>query len=474
MRSSFIMFSLLSRQRPTGQTLRLAMSLQPDTDTIVAVATPPGRGGVCILRISGPRAFELAAGVAGTLPAPRCAKLRALRAASGEILDRGLVLVFPGPDSFTGEDVVELQIHGSPVLAALLLRALVSRGARAAGPGEFTRRAYTNGRMDLAQAEAVADLIESASAEAARAAMRSLEGEFSAQVNGLAEALVGLRVRLEAGLDFPEEGVDDYTDPELLARVAEVAGRLEALRQAAARGRVLRDGLTLVIAGAPNAGKSSLLNRLAGYEAAIVTELAGTTRDLVREDILIDGMPVRVVDTAGLRVAADRIEAEGIRRAQEAMAQADMLLLVRDGAAAPAPVPPESLPPGIPVLHVLNKIDLLGLAAGVASDAAGRTELRLSALTGAGVELLRAFLKERAGYSGEAGGAYSARRRHLDALASTARHLAAAHELLNSGATVELAAEELRLAHQALGEITGAFSTEDMLGRIFSEFCIGK
>jgi tRNA modification GTPase len=450
------------------------MSLQADTDTIVAVATPPGRGGVCILRVSGPRARELATGVAGTLPAPRCAKLRVLRDASGEMLDRGLVLVFPGPESFTGEDVVEFQLHGSPVLAALLLRALVTLGARAAGPGEFTRRAYTNGRMDLAQAEAVADLIESASAEAARAAMRSVEGEFSARVDGLSEALVGLRVRLEAGMDFPEEGVDDYSDPELLARVAEVTGRLEALRQAAARGRVLRDGLTLVIAGAPNAGKSSLLNRLAGYEAAIVTELAGTTRDLVREDILIDGMPVRVIDTAGLRVAADRIEAEGIRRAQEAMAQADMLLLVRDGAAAPAPVPPESLPPGIPVLHVLNKIDLLGVAAGLHSDDSGRVELRLSALTGAGVDLLRSFLKERAGYSGEAGGAYSARRRHLDALESAACHLAAAHELLSNGATAELAAEELRLAHQALGEITGAFSTEDMLGRIFSEFCIGK
>ena len=450
------------------------MSLQADTDTIVATATPPGRGGVCILRISGPRAFELAGRVAGSPPPPRRAALRAMRDASGEILDRGLVLAFPGPDSFTGEDVVELQLHGSPVLAALLIRHLVSLGAREAGPGEFTRRAYTNGRLDLAQAEAVADLIASASAEAARAATRSMEGEFSARVDDLSEALVRLRVRLEAGMDFPEEGVDDFTDAELHAHVTEAMARLETLRSAAARGRVLRDGLTLVIAGAPNAGKSSLLNRLAGYEAAIVTEVAGTTRDLVREDILIDGMPVRVVDTAGLRVAADRIEAEGIRRARQAMAQADLLLLVQDAAVGPATLPAEELPAGIPVLRVLNKIDLVGVPAGMSSDSQGPAELRLSALTGAGIDTLRAYLKERAGYSGEAGGAFAARRRHLDALELAARHLVAAQARLADSATAELAAEELRLAHQALGEITGQFTPEDLLGKIFSEFCIGK
>jgi tRNA modification GTPase len=450
------------------------MRLHADTDTIAAIATPPGRGGVCILRVSGPRALALAATVAGALPPARQAALRALHDESGELIDRGLVLAFPGPHSFTGEDVVEFQLHGSPVVAAQLLRRLVALGAREAGPGEFTRRAFVNGRMDLAQAEAVADLIQSVSEEAARAAMRSLEGEFSARVEALSAALVSLRVRLEAGMDFPEEGVDDYSDPELAAQVAGLHEQLETLRKAAARGRVLRDGLTLVIAGAPNAGKSSLLNRLAGYEAAIVTEEAGTTRDLVREDILIDGMPVRVVDTAGLRAAVDRIEAEGIRRARQAMAQADLLLLVQDAAVAPVPLPAEELPAGIPVLHVLNKIDLVGELAGASSDGSGATTLRLSALTGEGIDTLRACLKARAGYSGEAGGAYSARRRHLDVLELAGQHLAAAQARLADSATVELAAEELRLTHRALGEITGEFTTEDLLGKIFGEFCIGK
>jgi tRNA modification GTPase len=450
------------------------MRLHADTDTIAAIATPPGRGGVCILRVSGPRALALAATVAGALPPAREAALRALRGESGELIDRGLVLAFPGPHSFTGEDVVEFQLHGSPVVAALLLRRLVALGAREAGPGEFTRRAFVNGRMDLAQAEAVADLIQSVSEEAARAAMRSLEGEFSARVEALSDALVALRVRLEAGMDFPEEGVDDYSDPELGAQVAGLLEQLETLRRAAARGRVLRDGLTLVIAGAPNAGKSSLLNRLAGYEAAIVTEEAGTTRDLVREDILIDGMPVRVVDTAGLRAAADRIEAEGIRRARQAMAQADLLLLVQDAAAVPVALPKEELPAGIPVLHVLNKIDLVGEPAGASSDGRGATTLRLSALTGEGIDMLRACLKERAGYSGEAGGACSARRRHLDALELAGQHLAATRARLADSGAVELAAEELRLAHRALGEITGEFTTEDLLGKIFGAFCIGK
>jgi tRNA modification GTPase len=445
-----------------------------DTDTIAAIATPPGRGGVCILRLSGPRALELAGQVAGDLPPPRHAALRALRDDAREIIDRGLVLAFPGPESFTGEDTVEFQLHGSPVLAALLLRRLIALGAREAEPGEFTRRAFINGRIDLAQAEAVADLIESVSAEAARAAVRSLEGDFSVQVHALGEELVQLRVRLEAGLDFPEEGVDAWTDSDLASQVDALLSRLAALHAAAARGRVLCDGLTLVIAGPPNAGKSSLLNRLAGYEAAIVTEVAGTTRDLVREDIVIDGMPVRVIDTAGLRIAADRIEEEGIRRARRAMAQADVLLLVHDGS-APAPWDPiEKLPAGIPVLQVRNKIDLAGLSPGLSGTDAGQDELRLSALTGEGVDQLREQLKQLAGYSGEAGGAFSARRRHLESLQLAESRLRDARAHLTGAATVELAAEELRLAHRALGEITGEFSDEDLLGRIFSEFCIGK
>lgn len=449
-------------------------SAPSDSDTIVAIATPPGRGGVGIIRISGARALPLAAALVGELPPPRQAALRILRGESGELIDRGLVLVFPAPGSFTGEDVVELQLHGSPVIAALLLDRLVSLGAREAGPGEFTRRAFEHGRIDLAQAEAVADLIASASAEAARAALRSLEGEFSERVEALANALVELRTRLEAGMDFPEEGVDEFSDPELAGTLDRLLQQLCSLRRAADRGRVLHDGLTLVIAGPPNAGKSSLLNRLAGYEAAIVTALPGTTRDLVREDILIDGMPVRAVDTAGLREAADHVEVEGIRRAREAMRQADLVLLVTDGAAGLGLAEPDDLPEGMPVLHVLNKIDLIGESPGEGADAEGRHMIRLSALTGDGLDLLRQRLKMLAGYTAEAGGTFAARRRHLEALDRAGRNMEHARELSLEGHATELAAEELRLAHEALGEITGQFTTEDLLGRIFSEFCIGK
>jgi len=450
------------------------MSSAADSDTIAAIATPPGRGGVAVLRLSGPRAMALAAAVAGALPAPRQAALRPLRDAQGEMIDRGLVLTFPAPRSFTGEDVVELQLHGSPVIASLLLQRLVSLGAREAGPGEFTRRAFLNGRIDLAQAEAVADLIASASTAAARAALRSLEGEFSTVVHGLAETLIQLRVRLEAGLDFPEEGVDACTDPALAGELNELHRRLGELRAAADRGRVLRDGLTLVIAGPPNAGKSSLLNRLAGYEAAIVTELPGTTRDLVREDILIDGMPVRVVDTAGLRASADRVEVEGIRRAREAMRRADLVLVVGDGSAGEEPAAGLALPDGVPVLCVRNKIDLAGLAPGAATGPNGLEVLRVSALTGAGFDVLRARLKAAAGYADGAHGSFAARRRHLDALDRAGARLQEAGALLERGQSVELAAEEMRIALQALGEITGEFTTEDLLGRIFGEFCIGK
>ncbi|MGD9386598.1 MAG: tRNA uridine-5-carboxymethylaminomethyl(34) synthesis GTPase MnmE [Gammaproteobacteria bacterium] len=449
------------------------MSSQPADDTIVAPVTPPGRGGVSIVRLSGPGALALAAHITGTLPPPRRAALRQLHTAEGPV-DRGLVLLFPGPDSFTGEDTVEFQLHGSPVVTTLLVRALVAHGAREAGPGEFTRRAFLNGRLDLAQAEAVADLIASASAEAARAALRSLEGEFSTRVEALVEELIRLRVRLEAGLDFPEEGVDDLADPELEGLLVGLLRELRDVRAAADRGRVLRDGLTLVIAGPPNAGKSSLLNRLAGYEAAIVTELPGTTRDLVREDILIDGMPVRVVDTAGLREASDRVEREGIRRAREAMARADLVLLV--GAGDEPPLSPDrfELPPGVPMLRVCNKTDLLALPPAVGHGPDGLEEVRLSALTGDGLDLLREWLKAFAGHGAGEGGSYAARRRHLEALDRAAVAAARGLELLRADSAVELAAEELRSAQAALGEITGEVSTEDLLGRIFSEFCIGK
>ncbi|NGX17526.1 tRNA uridine-5-carboxymethylaminomethyl(34) synthesis GTPase MnmE [Wenzhouxiangella sp. XN24] len=471
------------------------MALHADSDTIVACATPPGRGGVAIVRLSGPRACALAESVAGRLPPARQAVLRALRDLDGGLIDRGLVLWFQAPHSFTGEDVVEFQVHGSPVVVEMLLRALAHRGARAADPGEFSQRAFLNGRMDLAQAEAVADLVASASAEGARAAIRSLEGELSAGVTALIDGLAACRARLEAGLDFPEEGVDEFSDPGLDAELGRLLAAIDGLRESAARGRVLRDGMTLVIAGAPNVGKSSLLNRLAGYEAAIVTELPGTTRDLVREDILIDGMPVRVVDTAGLRASDDRVEAEGMRRAHAAMQAADLVLLVREAGddtasgSAETPLPGRgqgepgeaatdpgtaALPEGIPVLHIRNKIDLAGQPAGEAEDVAGIHVIHLSALTGDGLELLREHLKRVAGYTGEAGGACSARGRHLVALDRGRHHLDTARTALLEGATAELAAEDLRLAQQALGEITGEVTTEDLLGRIFSEFCIGK
>lgn len=471
------------------------MALHADNDTIAACATPPGRGGVAIVRLSGPRARELAELVAGPLPPARQAVLRPLADRNGGLLDRGLLLWFTAPHSFTGEDVVEFHLHGSPVVVELLLRCLAREGARAADPGEFSRRAFLNGRIDLAQAEAVADLIASASAEGARAAMRSLEGEFSAGVTALIEVLATCRARLEAGLDFPDEGVDEFSDPGLDDELAKLQMSLDELQATANRGRLLRDGMTLVIAGAPNVGKSSLLNRLAGYEAAIVTDLPGTTRDLVREDILIDGMPVRVVDTAGLRSGADRVEAEGMRRARVAMHAADLVLLVSAAADDPtmepavtpghAPTHPApraaatdpaaaALPAGIPVLHIRNKIDVIGRPPGETQDAAGTHIIWLSALTGEGLELLRDHLKHVAGYTGEAGGACAARARHLEALDLARHYLEAARAALFAGATTELAAEELRLAQQALGEITGEVTTEDLLGRIFSEFCIGK
>jgi tRNA modification GTPase len=450
------------------------VSRASDRDTIAAAATPPGPAGVAIVRLSGPHALEIASAVAGKLPAPHEARLRVLSDEDGEILDRALVLVFPAPHSFTGEDTVEFQLHGSPVLTTLLLRRLTALGAREAGPGEFTRRAYMNGRIDLAQAEAIADLIASASVSAARAAMRSLEGEFSARVMALVEATTQVRIRLEAGLDFPEEGVDHFDETQLAGQLDALQIQIGALYGEAQQGRALRDGLSIVIAGAPNAGKSSLLNRLAGYEAAIVTEIPGTTRDLVREDILIDGMPVKVADTAGLRDDADRVEAEGIRRARAAMSRADLVLLVEDATAAGDDDHLQSLPEGTPVLLIRNKIDLSGEVPAEDQDAAGRSCLRLSALTGAGMELLRARLKAVAGYSPDAGGSFSARRRHLDALARAADAIRTAADLLAAGHSTELAAEELRLAQHSFGEITGEFTTEDLLGRIFSEFCIGK
>ncbi|GAB2499695.1 tRNA uridine-5-carboxymethylaminomethyl(34) synthesis GTPase MnmE [Arenimonas alkanexedens] len=437
-------------------------------ETIAAIATAAGAAGVGIVRLSGDGCRAIAATLLGRPPLPRHAHYLRFRDADGTVIDDGLLISFPGPQSYTGEDVLELQGHGSPVLLAQLLRRCLALGARPARPGEFTERAFLEGRLDLAQAEAVADLVSAGSEAAARAARRSLEGEFSRRVDHVVEGLTGLRVWIEAALDFPDEEIDFLAAPELQDKLKRVAVDLDTLRSAAERGRRLVDGLHVVIAGAPNAGKSSLLNALAGEERAIVTEVAGTTRDLLRERIRIDGIELTLVDTAGLRDAPDVVEREGIRRARNELDKADLVLAVVDATATAAPELP--LPEGVPVLWLHSKSDLL--AAPPASSSTGR-HLWLSARTGEGLDALRGALREAAGLGEGAEGGFSARARHVDALARGADALARAAAQLHHGAG-ELAAEELRQAQDALGEITGRVDADALLGRIFSDFCIGK
>ena len=444
-------------------------------DTIAAIATPPGRGGVGVIRVSGGRVADIVAAMLGK-PAlrPRRAYFLTFLDADGAALDSGLALYFPAPHSFTGEDVLELHGHGSPVALDLLLRRVLSLGARLARPGEFSERAFLNGKIDLAQAEAIADLIASGTEQAARSAQRSLQGEFSQLVDALVEELIQLRLYVEAAIDFTDEDIDFLAAGAILQKLTGLAGRLREIQYTAGQGRVLRDGLTVVIAGRPNAGKSSLLNCLAGREAAIVTDIAGTTRDLLRETIQIDGMPLHIVDTAGLREGADAVEREGIRRAREAIGQADLVLLMmddrwpEDGEAGRA-----GLPENLPVVRVRNKIDLTGRAAGLSEDAGGPS-IGLSVKTGAGLDALRRHLQQCAGYDSGAGGVFSARRRHLDALARADQAVACGLRQLQGGGAAELLAEDLRAAQLALSEITGAFSSDDLLGRIFGSFCIGK
>ena len=444
-------------------------------DTICAVATPPGQGGVGIVRASGPAAGRIARALLGAEPKPRHAHFARFRAADGELLDEGLLLFFPGPASFTGEDVVELHGHGGPVVLDRLLRRVMELGARLARPGEFSERAFHNGKLDLAQAEAVADLIAASTEASARAALRSLQGEFSQAVRQVADALIELRVYVESALDFPEEEIDFLTDGEVASRLQRISDRLQQVLASARHGQILRDGMTVVIAGLPNAGKSSLLNRLAGYEAAIVTDIAGTTRDVLREAIHIDGMPLHVIDTAGLRNSADPVEQEGIRRAWQAIEKADRILLVvddRSGVTEAERAILARLPQGCAVTVVRNKIDLSGAAPAIVDGELG-PEVRLSALTGEGIRLLREHLKASVGFSG-AGSGLRARRRHIDAVERAAEHLAQGQRQLQEHRAGELLAEDLRQAMEALGEITGEFTSDDLLGRIFSTFCIGK
>ena len=447
------------------------------TDTIAAAATPPGRGGVGIVRISGPRVPELAAVMLGELPPARRATFARFLDARKEPIDAGIALFYPAPHSYTGEHVLELQGHGGPLVLEALVGRAVELGARRALPGEFTQRAFLNDKLDLAQAEAIADLIDAGSLAAARAAMRSLQGEFSAMVHGLTEAVIELRTYVEAAIDFPEEEVDFLADRELGERFEALRAHFEGVLESARFGRLLREGMTVVIAGRPNAGKSSLLNRLAGYDAAIVTPIPGTTRDVVRERVHLDGMPLHVLDTAGLRQGGDAIEEEGIRRAHAEMRRADRVLFVIDAAADPAGTAfrqeHAQLPPDVPVTLVFNKCDLApGLP--VADTLTGPPRILVSALTGAGLPELRAHLKSCMGYQSVEGGAVSARRRHLEALALARAHVEEAARQLSERRAGELVAEELRGAQQALDTITGEFTTEDLLGRIFSGFCIGK
>jgi len=444
-------------------------------DTIAAIATPPGRGGVGIVRVSGPDVPALAEKLLGRLPRPRQAGLHAFSDAQGEVIDTGLSLYFAAPYSFTGEHVLELHGHGGPVVMDLLLARVLELGARPARPGEFSERAFLNDKLDLAQAEAIADLIDSSTASAARAATRSLQGEFSDRVHGLTQALIELRTFVEAAIDFPDEEIDFLGEGEVQRRLGAVAGRVHDLLASTRQGCLLREGMTVVLAGRPNAGKSSILNQLSGRETAIVTPVAGTTRDILREHIQIDGMPLHVIDTAGLRESDDPIEQEGVRRAWAQIEQADRILLVIDdqegfGEADRALL--ARLPATLPCTRVMNKIDLSGRAPGLAATADGE-EVALSARTGAGIDALRDYLKAVMGYRDSAAGGFSARRRHLDALRRVSDHLERARGCLGAGSG-ELVAEELRLAQQQLSEITGEFSSDDLLGEIFSSFCIGK
>jgi tRNA modification GTPase len=444
-------------------------------DTIAAPATPPGRGGIGIVRISGPRAAAIASSVCGGALPARSACLRTFRDPAGEPIDTGIALLFRAPHSFTGEDVCELQGHGGPVVMDLLMQAVCAQGARPARPGEFSERAYLNGRLDLAQAEAIADLIDAASAQAARSALRSLSGAFSERVDALLADLVELRCFVEAAIDFPEEEIDFLADARVVTRIDSLIERVDAVHAAAHSGAALREGVHVVLAGRPNAGKSSLLNRLTGQDTAIVSAQPGTTRDVVRERILLDGLPLHLADTAGLRDSPDEIEREGIRRTLAELGRADRLLLIVDssaGESARTLIEHHLSPLDIalpPITVILNKCDLSGLAPGPQPDA-DPPAIALSAHTGAGIDSLEEHLRQCVGYTASPT-EFSARPRHLDALRRTRAALEAA---LQAPAAGELLAEHLREAQAALGEITGAFGADELLGRIFASFCIGK
>lgn len=444
-------------------------------DTIAAIATPPGFGGIGVVRVSGTKVRLITEAILGRVLEPRLATLAWFRDEEGEALDQGLALFFPAPHSFTGEDVLEIQGHGGPLVQDLLLRRLLSLGARLARPGEFSERAFLNGKLDLTQAEAVADLIASSTEDAARLAGRNLSGEFSRRIHSLVENLIDLRTFVEAALDFPEEEVDFIANSGIAANLDELMAELDALLRGARQGCLIREGIQIVIAGPPNVGKSSLLNALSGTDSAIVTAVPGTTRDLLHREIQIDGLPLHIIDTAGLRHSDDLVEIEGIRRAQDQIEKADVVLWLSDDSSNTDTSEFEfnKRSDHIPVILVRNKIDLSGRQPGLTKTSHG-TEIAISAREGTGLDSLRTHLKQVAGYQEKAEGIFLARRRHLDALANAREALTRAHNDLKTSNTSELAAEEMRLAQKALSEITGEFTSDDLLGRIFSSFCLGK
>lgn len=452
-------------------------------DTICAVATPSGRGGISIIRLSGQQSAVVAEQLLGFQPTPRHAHYGPFTGRDGNVIDTGITLYFPGPDSFTGEDVVEFQGHGGPFIMDILLQEVLSLGLglRLARPGEFSERAFLNDKIDLAQAEAIADLIDSQSTEAARFAMRSLQGEFSNRINDLVDAIIDLRKYVEAAMDFPDEDVDFLASGEVAEKLADIIARLDGVLAQARQGSIMKEGLTVVIAGEPNAGKSSLLNVLAGQSRAIVTDIAGTTRDTLHENISIDGMPLHIIDTAGLHASSDVVEQEGIRRAWQEIHNADLVLLVIDStrhvslekSALWREIAP-LIESGKALFQVFNKTDLVSGSSVHPQDNNQQHILHVSAKTGAGITDLKQALKEFAGLSTSVEGGFIARRRHLDALEKSRINLVMAGDQLENTASGELVAEELKLAHQALESITGRFTADDLLGEIFTSFCIGK
>jgi tRNA modification GTPase len=452
--------------------------MQHKTTTIAAQATPPGQGGVGIIRISGPLTLHIAEEILKTKLKPRYAHYAEFYDTHDNVLDQGLAIFFPGPNSFTGEDILELHAHGGQILLDEILRQTFIHGAEPAKPGEFTQRAFLNNKIDLTQAEAIADLISASSLQAARAAQQSLQGVFAQKINTLVFAIIELRKYVEAALDFPEEEIDFLSESNVKSDLENIIDQIKIVQKSAQQGVLLQAGMTVVIAGLPNAGKSSLLNCLAGKDIAIVTDIAGTTRDVLREHIHIDGLPLHIVDTAGLHIHADRVEQEGIRRALTQIQNADRVLLVVDATKIKSNNPHDLWPHDIGPLPELNKISLIrnkiDLNPELPTDLSPCAMIDISAQTGQGVDHLRMHLKECMGYSTTTESQFSARRRHLDALARAANALTAGYTQLIDYRAGELLAQELRVAHEALGEITGKFTADDLLGEIFSSFCIGK